>query len=80
MLFNSYSFIFVFLPVVIIGFFSIAPKNRKLAIFWLVISSLVFYGWWNPRLVIHLLCSIILNFFVGANIVRQAKQKKAKNF
>jgi hypothetical protein len=49
MLFNSYIFIFVFLPVTVIGFYAIGYLGyKRFAVSWLVTASLFFYGWWNP--------------------------------
>ncbi len=48
MLFNSYVFIFVFLPVTLAGFFLLGRFQPKLAAAWLTAASLFFYGWWNP--------------------------------
>jgi hypothetical protein len=47
-LFNSYEFIFVFLPVTVLLFFQLARLSSQLAASWLVMASLFFYGWWNP--------------------------------
>jgi alginate O-acetyltransferase complex protein AlgI len=48
MLFNSYQFIFLFLPITLAIFFSLSKfKLTKLALVWLTISSLFFYSYWN---------------------------------
>lgn len=65
MLFNSYEFLFAYLPVVLLGFFLIARKDRMLAAAWLVAASLFFYGWWNPKFVALLLASIVFNYVAG---------------
>ena len=65
MLFNSYEFIFFFLPVTFVGFFVIARYHHRLAAFWLVAASFFFYGWWNPRYVVLLLASIGFNYAMG---------------
>ena len=44
MLFNSYQFIFLFLPLTLLGFLLLSRKSRELAILWLVLASLFFYG------------------------------------
>lgn len=62
MLFNSYVFIFAFLPVALLGFFLISRFNRNLGMFWLFCASLFFYGWWNPAFVILILVSIFVNY------------------
>ena len=47
MLFNSYQFVFVFLPVVLVVFFSLGRLNRSWAAGWLALASIVFYGYWS---------------------------------
>ena len=72
MLFNSYIFIFGFLPTVICGFFILdrLEFNKKLSISWLILSSLFFYGWWNPPYLILLISSVIINYFFGQHLNR----------
>ncbi|NNM69201.1 MAG: MBOAT family protein [Gallionella sp.] len=65
MLFNSYGFIFLFLPVVLLGFFQLARIHRAYAAAWLAASSLFFYGYWNPAYVGLLLGSIVCNYAFG---------------
>jgi alginate O-acetyltransferase complex protein AlgI len=62
MLFNSYLFLFLFLPITLIGFFLTARFSRHLASGWLVAASFVFYGWWNPFFCILLSISIVFNY------------------
>jgi D-alanyl-lipoteichoic acid acyltransferase DltB (MBOAT superfamily) len=69
-LFNSYEFIFAFLPVVAAGFFLI--RDRRLAVAWLLVASLAFYAWWNPRFVLLLAASVAMNHFFGQAIVARA--------
>jgi D-alanyl-lipoteichoic acid acyltransferase DltB (MBOAT superfamily) len=72
MLFNTFEFIIVFLPIVVAGFFLIASVgNSRLALYWLVCSSLFFYSWWNPTLIFLLLASLIFNFRVGLALSRK---------
>lgn len=65
MLFNSYAFLFFFLPLVLLGFFRLASTSRRLAALWLAGASLFFYGWWNPTYVLLLLTSIGGNYALG---------------
>ncbi|MEO7728864.1 MAG: MBOAT family protein [Burkholderiales bacterium] len=70
MLFNSYVFIFAFLPVTLAGFFLLGRFQPRLAAAWLTIASLFFYGWWNPAYVGLLALSICFNYVCGAAIAR----------
>ncbi len=74
MLFNSYSFIFLFLPVVLFGFFQLARIHHAYAAAWLAISSLFFYGYWNPAYVGLLLGSIVCNYAFGMWIAKAGVQ------
>ncbi len=66
MLFNSYTFLFVFLPLAVAGFAWLAARRRpKLALLWLLAMSVVFYGWWNPVYVLLLAGSVIANHTLG---------------
>ncbi|MDH2915815.1 MAG: MBOAT family protein [Gallionella sp.] len=74
MLFNSYAFIFLFLPVVLLGFFQLARLHHAYAAAWLAISSLFFYGYWNPAYVGLLLGSIVCNYAFGMWIAKSGVQ------
>lgn len=58
MLFTSFNFIFVFLPIAVIGYYLLARLGTRFAVTWLVLSSLAFYSVWNPKFVILLISSI----------------------
>ncbi len=65
MLFNSYVFILAFLPLTFCGFFASARIGRTAGGVFLVLASLVFYGWWRPAYVPLLLISIGCNFLLA---------------
>jgi alginate O-acetyltransferase complex protein AlgI len=68
MLFNSLRFIFVFLPLTIIGFHLLGRYGRRPVIAWLGLMSVVFYAAWNPVYVLFLLGSIVVNYLVACLI------------
>ncbi len=68
MLFNSYGFIFLFLPAALGLFFGIARGRPRAAAGLLVGASLFFYGWWNPVYLVLLAGSILFNYAVGAGL------------
>lgn len=70
MLFNSYGFIFLYLPLVLTGFFLAGRVSYLLAAGWLAVASVFFYGFWNPAYVGLLLSSIICNFAFGRWIAK----------
>jgi D-alanyl-lipoteichoic acid acyltransferase DltB (MBOAT superfamily) len=70
-LFNSYEFIFVFLPVALLGYYLLAGAGwTRPAMAWLALASLVFYGYWAVEYLWLLLASITGNYLVGARIGR----------
>ena len=71
MLFNSYTFLFLFLPVTLLVFFRLGKYSRPLAGLWLFVASLFFYAWWNPAYVGLLLASIAFNYAVGRALVKE---------
>lgn len=68
MLFNSFTFLFLFLPVTAIVFFAMARKSHGAAAAWLALASLFFYGWWSIRYIPLLLGSIGFNYWAGWRI------------
>ncbi|MCK9214459.1 MAG: hypothetical protein M0P52_08390 [Rhodoferax sp.] len=74
MLFNSYIFIFGFLPVVWLGFFQTGKSSHAMAALWLAAASLFFYGWWDVRYIGLLLASIAFNYAASYLIGRKVNQ------
>ncbi len=80
MLFNSYEFIFLFLPITLLVFFSIGGRgHHRIAIAWLVGASLFFYGWWNPAYLGLILASILFNYATGVALLSQPSTPPARS-
>lgn len=75
MLFSSIPFLFYFLPIVLIVYF-LTPKKFKNAV--LLLSSLFFYGWGEPKYLILMVLSIVLFYLCGIAIGKSETQKKKK--
>ena len=73
MLFNSTSFIGVFLPIVFCGFLLLGRLSHRLAELWLCLASLFFYGYWNINYVWLLLASVCFNYVTGYWIGRYSQ-------
>lgn len=79
MIFNSFVFIFVFLPIVFTMYFLLNRfKMYQLALVGLVLGSLFFYGYFKPQYLFIILSSILVNYAVGTamnntNTVRNKK-------
>ena len=78
MLFSSSVFIFLFLPASLIGYQLLSFLGRRALLSWLVLSSLFFYGYWNPKYLILLLTSILLNFLFSHLVGRQSASDSAR--
>ena len=71
MLFNSYPFVFAFLPLVLLGFAALARwQSRRAVVGFLVVASLGFYAWWNWRFLPLIVGSILFNFWLGTRLER----------
>lgn len=71
MLFNSYFFLFAFLPIAWAGFFLLLNKQKSECItIYLLILSLVFYGFWDWNNFYVLIPSIFFNYYIGAQIAK----------
>jgi alginate O-acetyltransferase complex protein AlgI len=68
MLFNSYPFLFGFLPVVFLVHLLLC-RNTRAAALWLALASLGFYSWWDWRFTLLMLLSIAVNYLIGGRIV-----------
>ena len=75
MLFNSIDFA-IFLPIVFILYWFVVNKNLKFQNFLIVISSYVFYGWWDWRFLSLILFSTIVDYFVGLELSKQEDKSK----
>lgn len=73
MLFNSYEFIFVFLPLAVLGYHLLyLQSGARSGVAFLVAASLIFYGWWDIRYVPLLCGSIFFNFFYARKLTKRA--------
>ena len=77
MLFNSYEFIFAFLPITFFIYFYLNSKRLTVAAKgFLVFASLFFYSWWNIVYLPLILGSILFNFMIGSGLSRSSKFSK----
>lgn len=71
MLFNSYEFICLFFPVVLLVYFLLGKKSsNKYALAWLSLASLFFYSYWNVKYLPLLLCSVLMNYVLAGLIIK----------
>ena len=67
MLFNSSEFL-IFLLTVFLIYWYLLSKKTKVQNFFLLVSSYVFYGWWDWRFLFLIILSTIVDYLVGLKI------------
>lgn len=77
MLFSSLTFLFAFLPVTLALYFLAKDKYKN---YILLVASLIFYAWGEPKYVILMILSIIFNYFIALFIDKKSKTKRMKKF
>ena len=75
MLFSSIPFLYYFLPLVLIVYFAVPGKWKNGA---LLLSSLIFYGWGEPKLLFLMVFTIALFYVCGLAIGRAEGQEQKK--
>ncbi len=79
MLFNSYNFILVFLPITLVGYFSLSKFHfTRFAQLWIVAASLLFYTYWSIPYLPLLLISIFVNYRISESILQTKQQHQRK--
>ncbi len=68
MLFVSNEFLFLFLPASLIGYQLLSRFGRNAMLSWLTLTSLFFYGYWNPAYLVLLCGSILMNFLFSQRL------------
>lgn len=77
MLFNSFQFIFLFLPFTFIIYFYLNKKRlTEASKGFLVFTSLFFYSWWNVAYLPLILVSMLFNFVIGSLLTKDEEYKK----
>ena len=81
MLFNSIEFLLLFLPITLLIYYLLIIRfNNEFHIYFLVLASLFFYGWWEPKYVSIILLSIILNYSFSQLLLRYKKNIRLNKF
>lgn len=73
MLFNSLEF-FIFFAVITCGFFVLGRFHQRVALGYLVLGSLFFYGWWYPPYLVLIIGSILFNYLLGRLLHKQRRK------
>lgn len=76
MLFNSFEFIFLFLPLTLIGYYTLCHFRKiENGLVFLLLASLAFYGYWKPIYLLLFGFSILVNYFLGQRISHSPYRK-----
>ena len=79
MLFNSYLFILIFMPICIIGYFGLnCLRQKKLAMIFLLGMSLWFYGYFNPIYLMLIAGSVAVNYLLYQILYRSDRKRVRK--
>ena len=76
MLFNSYIFVLAFLPVCVIGWFLLNKLSATVSNVFLLLMSVFFYGYLNPRYVLIIVASILCNYFFSSLLSKEGITKR----
>src|SRR4051812_28110886 len=76
MLFNSQQFIFVFLPLVLIGWYALRPPTLRLA--FLTLASWFFYAWWDWHFLPLMLASTTIDYVAGRMLIGRDDERRRR--
>ena len=76
MLFSSLTFIYIFLPIIIFFYYILLRKSRFLQNLFILTASLIFYALGEPKFVVLLILSIIVNWLFGIIIDKKREYRK----
>jgi len=76
MLFSSTTFIYLFLPFTLACYYGIFRRSQTMKNVFLLIMSLLFYGWGEPKFVFAMVGSIIINWFFGLLVDKAKNENK----
>src|SRR5712692_2706553 len=68
MLFNSFVFLYLFLPVTYFGFWQLKARDSRYI--WLALTGYVFYAWWNPKFCALMALSTVVSYLAGLGFLR----------
>ena len=78
MVFSSTIFLFLFLPLTLIGYYNPLIKSRRFKNVFLLIASLIFYAWGEPVNVFLMMFCILVGWIIGGRIQQEGNDKRRK--
>ena len=76
MLFNSVIFLFAFLPVTYVVFWTL--RTRQARYLWLTLSGYVFYGYWDPRFCLLMAFSTLVSYSAGLGFLKYTDERRRR--
>ena len=76
MIFNSYPYLFLFLPIALIGYQLLRNAPYRVSIGWLVLMSFIYYAWWRAEDLWVIGASCIFNFLLGRQLSSNASEAR----
>ncbi len=76
MLFSSLTFLFGFLPILLLGYYVVPSRKFKNCI--LLVFSLLFYAWGEPKYIVLMLVTILVSYIMGLLINKYDSKPKVK--
>lgn len=76
MLFNSFEFLLVFLPVTYVVFWALRTAQARYV--WLALTGYVFYGYWDARFCLLMLFSTVVSYMAGLGFLRYQGERQRK--
>ena len=76
MLFNSAIFLFLFLPITYLVFWSLRGKTSRYV--WLTLTGYVFYGYWDPRFCLLMLFSTVVSYVAGLGFLKWTEHRQRR--
>lgn len=73
MVFSSLIFIWLFLPIIFVGYYVVPGRFKNT---FLLLASLTFYAWGEPRYILLMIISILINYVIGLLLDRNEDKKK----
>jgi len=77
MLFNSAIFLFLFLPITYLVFWSLRGKTSRYV--WLTLTGYVFYGYWDPRFCLLMLFSTVVSYLAGLGFLKWTEHRERRS-
>ncbi len=78
MVFSSSVFMFLFLPVTLLLYYSPLCRSIQVKNCWLLLVSLAFYAWGEPLYIVLMLASILVNYILGRLMSTRAKTREGR--